>query len=173
MAMSMLEAGGVEIVTDGVRVADAHNPRGYYEYERVKTLEVDTDASWLESARGKALKVISFLLPHLPPTYDYRVVFMHRDMGEILTSQHKMLSRDVPLDPEVDRRFAHAYEDHLTVVDEMLRRRPCFEVLDLRFEEVLNGPSEQAERLARFVGGALDVTRMAAVVDRGLYRNRR
>ena len=38
MAMSMLEAGGLEIVTDGVRVADEHNPRGYYEYERVKTL---------------------------------------------------------------------------------------------------------------------------------------
>ena len=63
MAMSMLEAGGLEIVTDGVRVADEHNPRGYYEYERVKALGADTDASWLESARGKAIKVISFLLP--------------------------------------------------------------------------------------------------------------
>ena len=39
MVMRMLEAGGLEIVTDGVRVADDSNPRGYYEDERVKRLE--------------------------------------------------------------------------------------------------------------------------------------
>jgi hypothetical protein len=173
MAMSMLEAGGLEIVTDGVRVADEHNPLGYYEYERVKTLGVDTDVSWLEIARGKAVKVISFLLPHLPATYNYRVVFMHRDMDEVLTSQYRMLGETQVRDPAADRRMAKAYEEHLGAVGDLLRRRLCFEVLDLRYEQMLDRPTEQAERLAGFVGVPLDVPAMASVVNRGLYRNRR
>ena len=38
MLMKMLEAGGVPIVTDGLRTADEDNPKGYYELERVKNL---------------------------------------------------------------------------------------------------------------------------------------
>ena len=36
MMMGMLEAGGLELVVDGIRAADEDNPRGYYEFERVK-----------------------------------------------------------------------------------------------------------------------------------------
>jgi hypothetical protein len=34
MMMKMLEAGGVPIMTDGVREADRDNPKGYFEVER-------------------------------------------------------------------------------------------------------------------------------------------
>jgi len=173
MAMSMLEAGGLEIVADGARVADEHNPRGYYEDERVKTLEAGEDTAWLETARGKAIKVISFLLPHLPTRHNYRVVFMHRDMGEILISQGKMLNQAGLPDPEADRRMGKAFEDHLGAVAKLLRRRTCFEVLDLRYEEVLNHPLDHAHRITKFVGMPLDAPRMAAAVQQALYRNRR
>ena len=36
MMMKMLEAGGMQILTDNLRTADENNPKGYYEYERVK-----------------------------------------------------------------------------------------------------------------------------------------
>lgn len=36
MMMRMLEAGGMEVVTDGIRKAKENNPQGYYEFERVK-----------------------------------------------------------------------------------------------------------------------------------------
>jgi hypothetical protein len=58
MLMKMLEAGGVEIVTDNLRQPDPDNPKGYYEYEKVKQLQKDAD--WIHTMRGKAIKVISF-----------------------------------------------------------------------------------------------------------------
>jgi hypothetical protein len=173
--MSMLRAGGLEIMSDGVRVADESNPRGYHEYERVKTLDRDTDKSWLESARGKAIKIISFLLRDLPETNQYRVIFMHRNMDEVIASQRKMLSRTgAPEDSTAtDERLARGYADHLDTVRNLLARRPCFEVLDLKYEDLVASPLEQSERIARFVGTGLDVSRMAAAVDPALYRNRR
>src|SRR3990172_7400630 len=76
MMMKMLEAGGMPILTDGERSADIDNPKGYFELERIKNLERETDKSYLRAARGKALKVISFLIKELPDDNDYRVIFM-------------------------------------------------------------------------------------------------
>src|SRR5437667_7646663 len=89
--MQMLECGGVDIVTDSIRTADADNPRGYFEYEKVK--KIKQDASWLPSTRGKAFKMISQLLYDLPASERYRILFMQRDLGEVLASQEKMLVR--------------------------------------------------------------------------------
>ncbi|HZD55295.1 MAG TPA: hypothetical protein VE136_01120, partial [Anaerolineales bacterium] len=86
MMMKMLEAGGVPPLTDEIRTADRDNPKGYYEFERVKKMP-DGDKAWMVEARGKSVKVISALLEHLPPQYDYKVIFMRRDMNEILASQ--------------------------------------------------------------------------------------
>ncbi len=77
MMMQMLDAGGIDLVTDGLRAADESNPLGYMEYERVKDLEDAEDKAWLHDARGRAVKVIAFLLEHLPATYNYKVVFMN------------------------------------------------------------------------------------------------
>lgn len=173
MVMGMLEAGGLEIVSDGVRVADQSNPRGYYEDERVKTLDKGTDTSWLEAARGKAIKIISFLLKDLPDSNQYRVIFMHRDMDEVLTSQRKMLhALGQPTEPSGDARIAAGYRAHLAAVSELLSTRPCFNVLALTYDNVVGRPSEQAQRINQFLGGGLDVAKMAAAVDPALYRNR-
>ena len=76
MMMKMLEAGGIELLIDRVRVADADNPKGYYEFERVK--QIETDQAWLPEAQGKAVKMISALLRHLPADCRYRIIFMER-----------------------------------------------------------------------------------------------
>src|SRR5947209_18564630 len=91
LMMQMLEAGGLEVVTDGIRAADTDNPRGYYEFERVK--KIKTDAAWLPGARGKAVKMVSQLLYDLPAGEAYRILFMDRDLDEVLASQEKMLAR--------------------------------------------------------------------------------
>ena len=100
----MLEAGGLAILTDGERAADVDNPKGYYELERVKNLEKETDKSYLRAARGKVLKVISFLIKDLPDDNDYRVLFMRRDLDEVLASQHKMIDRLESADSDADAR---------------------------------------------------------------------
>ncbi len=91
LMMQILDANGVTILTDHVRCADESNTRGYYEYEKVKSLMKDN--SWVGEAEGKAVKIIAQLIPSLPPNYSYDVIFMERDIDEIVSSQEKMLAR--------------------------------------------------------------------------------
>jgi hypothetical protein len=173
MTMKMLEAGGVNLVTDGFRTADEDNPKGYYEYELVKELDKEADKAWLRDTRGKAIKIISFLLRHLPSSNNYKVVFMQRNLEEVLASQSKMLDRRGEANQTDDDDMRHAYQDHLWKVDYLMKHAPQFETLALHYKEVLEEPRRQAARINAFLDGRLDVDRMVDVVDEQLYRNRR
>ena len=173
MAMRMLEAGGLPIVTDGLRRADTANPKGYYEFEPVKGLDKQGDTAWLAEARGKAVKIISFLLTHLPESYDYRVVFMRRDLGEVVASQNQMLDARGKERGAADDRTSVLYAQHVEQVERFLRQRSCFSVLMVDYAAVVADPAGQAARINQFVGGGLDVERMATVAEPALYRNRR
>jgi hypothetical protein len=172
--MKMLQAGGLEVLTDGIREADSSNPKGYFEFEPVKQLDKNGTA-WLEDARGKAVKIISFLLTWLPEDYDYRVVFMQRDLHEVVASQNRMLIHrsETPGMLEEDERVRQQYEEHLAKVRRFLASRRCFSVLAVDYRRTLALPREEALRISEFIGGRLDVGRMADAVDPALYRNRR
>jgi len=175
MMMKMLDDGGMEIVCDGIRTADEDNPKGYYELERVKDLDKPgKDKSWLGDAKGKVVKIISFLLKDLPLTYNYRIIFMLRDIDEILASQNKMLvRRGEPTDATSDEKMKQNYEAHLKKVRYLLQTGANFEVLYVNYRDVVEHSSEQVRRVNRFLGGKLDLERMTAAVDESLYRNRR
>lgn len=173
MAMRMLEAGGVPVLVDSIRPADTSNPNGYYELERVKALDKPGDQSWLEGARGRAVKIISFLLTYLPERYDYQVIFMRRDLDEIVASQNTMLERRGEEKGAADERLKALYAEHLQQVERFLSRRDCFASLDVEYRTVLTSPLDEARRIEAFLGGRLDLDRMAAVADPALYRNRR
>ena len=173
MAMRMLEAGGLPIVTDHARQPDEDNPHGYFELDRVLALDKGGDTSWLRDARGKAVKIISALLPHLPETLNYRVVFMHRDLPEVLASQNTMLKRRGEAGGSAsDEEMTRFYEQHLRQIAALLRRRACFETLDVRYRDVLADPPGQARRLNAFLGGRFNEPGMAAAVSPELYRNK-
>lgn len=176
MAMKMLQAGGVPLLTDSVRPADESNPRGYFEFERVKALEQHADVSWLPEARGKAVKIISFLLTWLPEVYDYRVVFMVRDIDEVITSQSRMLAvRGEPAQPPstTPRATPAVYAQHLQQVDRFISSRRCFRTLQIPYRSVVEHPTTEARRVAEFLGRRLELDRMAAAIDPSLYHNRR
>ena len=173
MAMKMLEAGGMELVVDNIRTADEDNPKGYYEDERVKGLAEKKEKRWLREARGRVIKVVSSLLNHLPEDNRYQVVFMRRNLHEVLASQAKMLDRRDEASHTEDEKLLEMYEAHLNKVEFQLRFRPIFDVLYFDFADVVQNPAAEAARLADFVGEGLDVKRMAGVVDGSLYRNRR
>jgi len=173
MMMQMLEAAGFEIATDGRRVADQDNPKGYYEYEAVKDLDKGGDKGWVEGARGKVVKVVSPLLQYLPDSCYYKVVFMERNLAEVLSSQSKMLERREEASGEsTDEEMAGDYVDHLRRVKYLLGTRPNFEAVTVRYRQAVEGPGETAARVAKFLGGGLDRKKMTAVADRNLYRNR-
>lgn len=172
MMMKMLEAGGIPPITDKLREADEDNPKGYYEFERVKLMDKG-DTSWVVDARGKVVKVISALLKHLPPGETYRVVFVRRNMPEVLASQRKMLIRRGE-DPDKmdDAQMAMLFEKHLKQVEEWLAAQPNFRVLYVHYSDVLADPLPQIARINDFLGGALNTGSMAEAVDPNLYRNR-
>jgi hypothetical protein len=174
MMMKMLEAGGMSVWMDGVRTADDQNPKGYYELERVKQLDKSLDKTWVREGRGRAVKVVSSLLEHLPPDNNYQVVFMHRDIQEVLESQGKMLSQRGEVGGSVgDAALQKYYEVHLRKVKYFLGHEPGFSAIDIAYADVLANPETMVRRIRTFLGANLDVTGMTGVVDAGLYRNRR
>jgi hypothetical protein len=168
--MQMLDNGGVTVVTDHLRTADTDNPKGYYEFEQVKTIKRDT--TWLPATRGKAFKMVSQLLYHLPPGETYRIVFMERDLEDVLISQEKMLTR---LGQAAAPREAirQAYTVHLERLHEWLRHQKNMTILRVRYNDLVERPREQAARVQEFLGGSTDLERMAAAVVPSLYRNRK
>ena len=172
MMMKMLAAGGLEPLTDNLRTADEDNPKGYFEFERVK--QIEQDKAWLDDARGRAVKLISALLKHLPPSYNYKVLFMRRSMPEILASQRQMLvRRGEPTDTVPDEKMAAMFEKHVAQVEAWLAAQPNIEVLYVSYNDVMKDSRSHAERINSFLGGSLKVDEMVSVVDRTLYRQQR
>ncbi|MFO7661750.1 MAG: sulfotransferase domain-containing protein [Chloroflexota bacterium] len=172
MMMKMLEAGGIPPMTDKIREADADNPKGYYEFERVKQMDKG-DTAWVPEARGKVVKVISALLKYLPPSEQYRVIFVRRNMSEILASQRKMLvNRGEDPDKQDDAQMALLFEKHLNQVESFLASQPNVQTLYLHYNEILTDPQTQASKIISFLGLDLNEEAMTEAVDPMLYRNR-
>ena len=172
MMMKMLAAGGIPPLTDALRAADRDNPKGYYEFERVKQLDKG-DTAWLPMAQGKVVKVISFLLQYLPPEQAYQVVFLRRTIDEILASQRKMLiHRGEDPNKMDDTQVAAMFARHIELVEKWLGRQSNVETLYVHYSDVMADPMAQIGHIARFLGRDLDQMAMAQVVDPDLYRNR-
>ncbi len=173
MMMRMLEAGGIAPFTDGDRVADIDNPEGYYEFERVKDLETDPDRSWVRDARGKALKVISFLIRHLPPDNAYRIIYMRRHLDEVLKSQDKMLDRlGRPAAGGDLEAMKEAYRNDIVAARLHARKQPNMEMIEVHYGDTIANPGATCALVNRFLGGHLNEAAMAAAVNERLYRNR-
>ncbi|MBI3960089.1 MAG: sulfotransferase family protein [Chloroflexi bacterium] len=173
LMMKMLEAGGVPLVTDHKRQADIDNPNGYYEMESVKALSKG-DVAWLNAAQGKAIKVISALLVHLPVTYTYRVIFMQRSMQEVIESQRRMLiHRNMPHSTDDDSRLAALYTRHLQKMKQWVDQQPGFSSLTVEYSTLLSGDAHAAiQEIAEFLQRPLDAENMQQAINPSLYRNR-
>jgi hypothetical protein len=171
LMMQMLDNGGVEVLTDRVRTADADNPRGYYEFEKAKKAKQDT--SWIPQARDKAVKMVSQLLYHLPAGECYKVIFMERDLEEVLDSQEKMLQRLGQPAAAPRDAMRRSFTLHLDRLREWLLGQHHMEVLRVSYNELVSQPEGSARRVAEFLGGCADVEGMIRTVDASLYRNRK
>jgi hypothetical protein len=184
MMMQMLSAGGMPTLADHLRRPDEDNPRGYYEFERVK--QVSEDTSWLDEAQGKVVKMVYRLLYDLPRDRTYRVIFMRRELHEVIASQEVMLERHGKSGPgdesqgyriyrgsqDDDDRLADIYRRQLDEVMSWLHNQPNFSVLCVDYGDVLSAPQRVVHQLNRFLGGRLDMDAMLQVPDWSLYRQR-
>lgn len=170
--MSMLEAGGMQLLKDDVRRADDDNPKGYFEYERVKKLR-EGDIAWLPEAKGKAVKIISYLLPHLSDRHHYRVIFMQRDLAEILASQRRMLvNRGEDPDKIEEDELRSIMGTHLDQVHEWMRQQTNIATLEIHYRHLIERAEELIPRIDDFLGNVLSRGNMAHVIDPSLYRQK-
>ena len=168
-----MELAGIPPLTDHQRSADNDNPRGYYEFERVKKLR-QGDKEWLPQTQGKVVKIISALLTYLPSEYSYQVLFMQRSLLEILASQKKMLVNRGE-DPEKikDDEIAQSFKSHLTQVMDWLGKQPNFSTYYVDYNRLLSEPNPEVHEINQFLGGKLEEARMLAAIDPKLYRQRK
>jgi len=171
LMMSMLVAGGLEPLQDGVRAADEDNPRGYYELEAVKRLK--EDASWVSAAAGRVVKVVHVHVKDLPrEKVAYRLVLMKRDLGEVLRSQRRMLERrGKPGGSLSDDRAAQLFAKQVEDLERLLAAEPAFAWMPVSYNDLVRDPAPLAAEVNRFLGGGLDEAAMRAQVDPGLYRS--
>ncbi|MCF7804620.1 MAG: sulfotransferase [Candidatus Marinimicrobia bacterium] len=173
MMMKMLEAGGLEVVTDDIRKPDEDNPKGYYEFEQVK--QIKEDQSWLPKCEGKVVKMVSRLLLDLPEEYEYKIIFMRRAMEEILASQRKMLERSGKEAPsaEDDTEMSRLFNQHLQHVEQWMERQPNVDYIYVNYNATIQEPGKTAGKVIDFLDDNLDQSKMAGVVDTNLYRQRK
>ena len=170
MVMQMLEAGGLPPLADQRRSPDAGNPRGYYEFEKVKRLR--TDVAWLPESKGKAIKIIAQLLPALPKNR-YRLIYVDRDLNEIVQSQRAMLNRSGKRGGKLtEKQLKDVFLKQVRAIGEMLTATQI-PIIKIHYGECIVEPTAAAAEINRFLGGRLNEPAMAAVVDARLYRQRK
>jgi hypothetical protein len=169
--MQMIHAGGMPALADGVRTADEDNPRGYFEFERVK--QIKTDKSWLSHAPGKVVKMVHLLLLDLPEGNEYRVIFLRRNLDEVLASQKKMLARSGRAGASLtDAQMKTVFPQQIDKVLAWMRQQSHVSFIEVNYRDIVQNPTGQSAMINAFLGGELDESKMAAAVDRCLYRNR-
>lgn len=169
--MQMLAAGGVPIAQDALRPADADNPRGYLELQRVKTLP--QDGRWLHDLRGQAVKIIHLLLHHVPADLPVRIIFVRRNLQEVLASQSKMLERlGKPRPALAADRLAALYTEQIEQALRHVATLPLARLMEISYHKLVQTPLTVAENIRAFLDGGPDAGAMAAAIDPALHRNR-
>lgn len=172
LMMQMLEAGGQEIFTDKEREADESNPKGYYEHNAVKNLSKKSE--FLSEATDKTVKVVSNLVHYLPSRYKYRIVFMNRDLMEIIRSQQKMLIRDGKKAKEdtLPLGLVQSYEESVKKAKFWMENQRNIEFIEVDYAELMEAPLEHAIKVHEFFFNELKPESMAVIPDPKLYRER-
>lgn len=171
LMMKMLEEGGVEPLIDNIREADVDNPKGYYEFERVKKLPEDT--GWLPQARGKVVKILAELIKHLPDDHHYKIVFMMRDIDEIISSQKKMMiHRGEDPDAVPDSEMRELLRTYLKNLKIFVKNHPKMDACYVSYNDLMREPDLSIEEINDFFNGTLDEGKMRGSIDDKLYRNR-
>lgn len=172
MMMKMLEAGGLQIVTDNERKPDEDNPKGYYELEIVKKLR-HGDVSWIPNTKGKVVKIIASLIEYLPEDIEFKVIFMERSMSEILASQKKMLERRGENPDKIsDDQLAQIFSNHLVSVFGLMDSQKNINYIKADYNQLIVDPESMLKKIIELLNYPLNIEEMKSIVDPILYRQK-
>lgn len=170
LMMQMLQAGGLTLISDNVRSADYHNPNGYFEYEKVKSLQ--SDNSWVNISHGKCIKILFHLLKFIPMQFNYKILFMERNLDEVLESQDKIIRERYSIGSDKDKSLKKIFEKELQNIEEWLDRQNNISLLKVQYKDVLENALQETIKIEDFLDLPLNKHHMTKVVDPALYRNK-
>jgi tetratricopeptide (TPR) repeat protein len=173
LMMQVLEAAGIQAYTDGKRSADDSNKKGYFEHDNVLSLMSSPDRTWITDAKGQSLKVVAPLLTALPQPgekFKYRVLFMERDMDEILDSQTTMLRR---LDRDQPKgEVSKVYLQQVRHAKTWLKAHGIH-AMSVDFKDLVHNSDTQLQEIAQFLNAEDKLDAMQACIDPSLHRSRK
>jgi len=171
LMMQILQSMGIELFTDNQRSADESNPKGYYENELVKTIQIDN--SWLKDAKGKAIKIVSPLIKWLPIDLKYKIILMDRNLDEIVQSQERMLSQnDIKENLIKPEDLKLIFLKDLKLSKDWINKQLNCDYLEILHSKILNFPESEIERLKSFLNSNANISSVFKVIDKKLYRSK-
>jgi hypothetical protein len=166
LMMQLLNKSSLDILSDGIRQKDISNPEGYYELEAVKGIVRDN--SFLKDAAGKVVKIVAPLPIYLDKSLEYRIVFMRRDIEEVLKSQEKMLNKDQTSERE---KFRTIYEMHLKKTYHFFDSH-SIPYIDIQYKQLLNNSEQELAKLIEFLNLSTPIEDLLSIIKVDLYRNK-
>jgi predicted AlkP superfamily phosphohydrolase/phosphomutase/tetratricopeptide (TPR) repeat protein len=175
LMMQMLVAGGIEVVSDGMREADTDNPKGYFEWEAIKQIGEKPELLDDDDLQGKAIKVISMLLEEMPRNHKYKVIFMMRPVKEIAVSQTKMIERLGTEGAKVEEtRLVRELARHRAEAVHWLEGAENVDHLLVSYPALVSDPGKSISEIVEFLRDdyVIDPKGMITAIDGSLYRNK-
>lgn len=167
LMMQLFKAANVDIATDAIRTEDDNNPKGYYELEAVKGIVKNN--AFLKDLDGKTIKIVAPLVTFIDLSLEYRVVFMIRDLDEVVQSQEKMVGKD---QQDQKEKFKTMYAMHIEKSRQFLNSHNI-PFIEIQHRELLQNPELSLKRLIDFCGWETPLEELKSVIDHSLYRNRK
>lgn len=171
MMMQMLAAGEIPVAYTDSRKADMHNPRGYFELEGGKIINSLMKGIFpMEMYKGKFIKITAYGLSYLPTECTYKIIYMERNLEEVLDSMEKMSQIIDQNREETKQSFMKLNEK----VKKEITSKNNIAVLFVNYNEMLKDPQPNIEKICQFIGPyEYNREKMISVVDTHLYRQRR
>jgi len=170
MMMQILHAGGVPIAFDNSRLPDENNPKGYYELGGGKIINKLMSGSFsFNEHKGKFVKITAYGLKYLPPG-NYKIIYMERNIEEILDSMEKMVGIKDENRPETRKSFVKLNQ----IIKNFIANRDDVKLLYVNYNEMISNPEHSIRRIVSFLNlSDANLDKMVQSIDKKLYRQRR
>jgi len=170
--MQILESGGIPLCIDNSRPPDENNPKGYYETFSGKIIsKILAKSVNLKEYKGKFIKITSYGLQFLPPG-DYKIIYMERDLTEVLKSM-EIMTKNKFEDFQKGLRIFGRFNDK---IKDELGKRMDVDYLIVNYNRLLKNPLNEINKINEFLGikpSIETIGDMVSTVDKSLYRVRK
>ena len=169
LLMQILSNGGMPVSSDDKRKADINNPKGYFELEGGKIINKLMDETFpFEQYKGRFIKITAYGLKFLPKG-KHIIIYIERDIEEILDSMEKMAQ----ISDENRNETREIFLKLNTMIKKEIDNRSDIKVLYINYNKILLNPQEEIKKITDFLEiKEINLQEMIKTVDKTLYRQR-